>query len=328
VYFSCFEFILNARAADRKNGTFLCYKQYRIMQPVARYREFDPCPPLRGYVRCFFTFSVPAGTCQPHRPIRRERLYRAPESYTTPLFADSHVSLSFTFGIGYRVDGLWSQAEAGYCGHVIGPMSAAHAASHGDRIVQVGAYLRPARAKCFFATPAGELTDRILPLSGIWGKWAVSLETSLGEAGNDEQRVNQLERALLQRLRFSPDHRFTIDLPALAAFVHQRRGAVTVAGLADSAGVSRQHLARIFREELGLPPKLFCRLARFRAALACAARNGKDDGAGLAAELGYADQSHMIAEFREFSGLTPKPLMLRQRVHPFMDLSGHSAETI
>jgi AraC-like DNA-binding protein len=87
-----------------------------------------------------------------------------------------------------------------------------------------------------------------------------------------------------------------VDLPALVALVRQRRGAVNVAELADSAGVSRQHLARIFQEEAGIPPKLFCRLARFRAALACAGRHVNDDGAGLAAELGYVDQSHMIAE--------------------------------
>jgi AraC-like DNA-binding protein len=298
-----------------------------MMQPIARYREFDPCPPLRDYVRCFFTFTMPAEADEPRRPIRRELLHRAPGSYTTPLFADSQVSISFSFGAGYRVDGLWGQAEAKHCGHVIGPMSAAHPAAHGERIVEIGAYFRPVRARCFLETPARELTDRILPLSDFWGTSSVSLETRIAEARSDEQRVNQLERALLQRLSFSSGHRSAVDLPALAAFVHQSRGAVTVAELADSAGVSRQHLGRIFHEEVGMPPKLFCRLARFRAALACAARDGNDDGAGLAAELGYVDQSHMIAEFREFSGLTPKPLMLHQRVHPFMDLTARTAQT-
>jgi len=75
-----------------------------------------------------------------------------------------------------------------------------------------------------------------------------------------------------------------------------------------------------------LPPKLFCRLARFRAALACAGRELTDGSAGLAAELGYVDQSHMIAEFREFSGLTPKPLLLQQRIHPFTGVSEHRAK--
>lgn len=293
---------------------------------VARYREFDPCPPLRDYVRCFFTFAVPATVDEPRRAIRRERLFNAPgASYTTPLFADSHVSISFSFGSGYRVGGLWIQAEERNCGHVIGPMSAAHPAAHGERIIEVGAYFRPMRAKSFFAAAPRELADRILPLSDLWGQSA-SLETHIAEARCDEQRVDRLERALLQRLHVSPDRRFAVDLPALAAFVQQRRGIVTVAELADCTGVSRQHLGRIFHEEVGLPPKLFCRLARFRAALACAGRDVIDSGAGLAAELGYVDQSHMIAEFREFSGLTPKPLLLQQRIHPFTGVPAHIAD--
>jgi AraC-like DNA-binding protein len=301
--------------------------QTEVMQPVARYREFDPCPPLRDYVRCFFTFTVPAETDEPRRPIRRELLYCAPGSYTTPLFADSQVSISFSFGEGYRVDGLWDQAEAKHCGQVIGAMSAAHPAAHGERIIEVGAYFRPVRAKCFFGIPACELTDLILPLSDFWGASSESLETNIAEAKTDEQRVRQLERALLQRVTVSSGHRSAVNLDAMAEFVRQRRGAVNVAELADSAGVSRQHLRRIFQKEVGMPPKLFCRLARFRAALACVARHVTDDGAGLAAELGYVDQSHMIAEFREFSGLTPKPLMLHQRVHPFMDLTAVTDET-
>lgn len=289
------------------------------MQPAARYREFDPCPPLRAYVRCFFTFTAPAGRDQPQRPVRRELLFGAPGSYTTPLFADSQVSISFSFGSGYRVDGLW--ADSKHCGHIIGAMSAAHPAAHGEQIVEVGAYFRPAQAKRFFETPACELTDRILPLSDLWGAQGVSLETSIAEARNDEQRVRQLELTLIGRLRMSADRRCGVDLAALTDFVQQRRGAVSVVELAGSAGVSRQHLGRIFQEEVGMPPKLFCRLARFRAALTCAGRGAQDDAAELAADLGYADQSHMIAEFREFSGLTPRPLLLHQRVHPFMDLS-------
>ena len=291
------------------------------MQPLARYREFDPCPPLREYVHCFFTFTVPAGIDEPRRPIRRELLYGAPGSYTTPLFADSQVSISFSFGSGYRVEGLWGPAESRHCGHVIGAMSAAHPAAHGEPIVEVGAYFCAAQARHFVQIPACELTDRILPLSDLWGASAVSLENRIGEARSDDQRVRRLELALIERLGSAASHGSAVNVSALTAYVQQRRGTVSVVELADSAGVSRQHLRRIFQEEVGMPPKLFCRLARFRAALARAARDVKDDGAGLAAELGYADQSHMIAEFREFSGLTPKPLMLHQRVHPFMELS-------
>lgn len=41
--------------------------------------------------------------------------------------------------------------------------------------------------------------------------------------------------------------------------------------------------------------------------------------ARVAMELGYADQSHMIAEFREFSSLTPHMLATERWWHPFIE---------
>lgn len=279
-------------------------------------------------MRSFFTFTVPARVDVPRRAVRRERLFRTDESYTTPLFADSHVSLSFSFGSGYRVDGLWTQAEERNSGHVIGPMSAAHPAAHGDQVVEVGVYFRAVQANRFLPASAFELTDRILPLSDLWGREAISLESRLAAATCDDQLVNRLECALLRRLHGHPDRRVSVDLPALAAFVQQRHGMVTIAEVANQAGISRQHLRRIFCEGTGLSPKLFCRLARFRAALAFAAEGQRRNGAGIAAELGYVDQSHMIAEFREFSGLTPGSLLLQRLVHPFTGGSGDTGDTV
>jgi AraC-like DNA-binding protein len=85
--------------------------------------------------------------------------------------------------------------------------------------------------------------------------------------------------------------------------------------------VSRQHLTRVFRERVGVGPKLYCRLARFQAGLVYAGGGPAVDWAEAALDLGYADQSHMIAEFREFSSLTPQMLAARRWFHPFIERS-------
>ena len=89
--------------------------------------------------------------------------------------------------------------------------------------------------------------------------------------------------------------------------------------LADAAGVSRQHLTRVFRERIGVPPKLYCRLARFHSGLAFAGCGKNVNWAEAALDLGYADQSHMITEFREFSSLTPQTLASQKWFHPFIE---------
>ena len=89
--------------------------------------------------------------------------------------------------------------------------------------------------------------------------------------------------------------------------VERSGGRASIDSVASAAGVSRQHLARAFAYHVGVSPKIFARVVRFRRALALA---GGRDWAGLAAELGYFDQSHLIADFREFAGVTPVPFFL------------------
>ena len=93
---------------------------------------------------------------------------------------------------------------------------------------------------------------------------------------------------------------------------------MTVQRLADAAGVSRQHLRRMFQQMIGVSPKRYCRLARFQAGLIYAGAGPGVKWAEVAIELGYADQSHMIAEFRELTSLTPDALATRRWFHPFI----------
>ena len=81
------------------------------------------------------------------------------------------------------------------------------------------------------------------------------------------------------------------------------RGRVRVEGLADEVGWSRERLWSRFRSQLGITPKRAARLVRFdHAAHLLAAGHA---AAGVAAESGYVDQSHLHREVKEFAGLTP-----------------------
>lgn len=61
---------------------------------------------------------------------------------------------------------------------------------------------------------------------------------------------------------------------------------------------------RIFSTHSGLTPKLFAQICRVRAMLAAASSN-QDSWSRLAAEFGYVDQSHLIAEVHAIIGQTP-----------------------
>lgn len=86
-------------------------------------------------------------------------------------------------------------------------------------------------------------------------------------------------------------------------------GSLRVDALAAALGVSRQYLAAQFRDHVGLQPKLFARICRFRAARNAALANGPGrhghDWAALALDSGYFDQSHLIRDFHDFAGTSP-----------------------
>ncbi|SPF56177.1 conserved hypothetical protein [Candidatus Desulfosporosinus infrequens] len=81
-------------------------------------------------------------------------------------------------------------------------------------------------------------------------------------------------------------------------------GQVKVKELAEKTGYSLRYINRVFTDELGVPPKVFCKLMRFQHLL----NNFNDevpDLVKLASKLGYYDQSHMIKDFNECTNTTP-----------------------
>ena len=89
-----------------------------------------------------------------------------------------------------------------------------------------------------------------------------------------------------------------------------RRGASAprVATLARELGVSDRHLRRLVVAETGIAPRHFARIQRFHALLRAADLAGRPSWAALAAQHGYADQSHLIREVRDLAGVTPARL--------------------
>jgi len=88
-------------------------------------------------------------------------------------------------------------------------------------------------------------------------------------------------------------------------------GRVAVEALADEMCVSQKTLERIFKRNVGIPPKGFLRIIRFRALLKLIRESPAKDFSNLlqmAADLGYHDHAHLTHEFRKYAGLTPSEL--------------------
>jgi AraC-like DNA-binding protein len=175
----------------------------------------------------------------------------------------------------------------------------------------IGVTFRPGGARPFFDAPSDEFFGRDVPLDCVWGSDVPTLVARLQEAPTPSAKFALLEAALLARMtRPAPEHP-AVRL-ALATFERSRcAGAVRDVSL--DSGLSRRRLGQLFREQVGMPPKLYCRLRRFQDVVQQIARGGPVDWADVALAGGYSDQSHLAHDFREFSGITPGQYLAADR---------------
>jgi len=297
-------------------------------RPIAVYREYLPCSALQAHVYAFFSF-VPGPALSDRReskgplrtPARRPLLREVAfcnATFCSPQFADGHVSMVFELGRTCDADGRWNDAPMALRGTVTGPMTSVGRTEWSDRAEMIGVYFKAAGATAFVRVAVSELTDTAVTIHDLWGPMGAILASDLCEM-DEADRIDHLESVLLTRLAHAHRATGSVDVHGLAADILRQRGRVTVEAMARAAGVSRQHLTRAFRDRIGISPKLYCRLARFQSGLSYAGSQSRVDWAGAAADMGYADQSHMIAEFRQFSGLTPQALAAGRWFHPFIE---------
>lgn len=121
---------------------------------------------------------------------------------------------------------------------------------------------------------------------------------------NLETAVTLIENFLLSRVILGGNY----NISRLSAVVRHISNSVhtDIKGLADVACLSEKQFCRIFSENIGTTPKEFLRIIRLQRTLSILQHNPKIGFAQLSYECGYTDQSHMIKEFKLFSGYTPK----------------------
>ncbi|HKO47726.1 MAG TPA: helix-turn-helix transcriptional regulator [Polyangiaceae bacterium] len=177
----------------------------------------------------------------------------------------------------------------------------------GQRIVT--ARLRLDAANAVLGVPASAVAGSIVALEDLWGAPSTRrlLERFVG-ARDLLEAASILESAISARSAFADGQRARPPF-VLAAADRLGSGNASVNAIASDLGVSERHLRRVFREIVGLSPKTFAKVTRFRQALRAARKENHASWATIALDAGYYDQAHLISEFRTIAGVTPRALV-------------------
>jgi AraC-like DNA-binding protein len=178
-------------------------------------------------------------------------------------------------------------------------------------VYRMGVDFKPGGAYPFIGPPAGELRDAHLPLEALWGIRAVDdLRERLMYTQTAAERCQILEEVLRAQLVRPLAHHPAVTL-ALRAFAAAPRGP-TIAQVADQLGLSHTRFTAVFRNEVGLSPKQYCRVRRFYRVVARTWDEERPDWAQVALACGYYDQAHLCRDFQLFAGVSPG-VFLRDR---------------
>jgi len=254
------------------------------------YQEFQPSDGLRGIVLAYWVvvgegMSVPSPMILP----------------------DAYVEIVINFGdpvtlLGPAFTGLQPSRV------VVGLLDRAIRMQYGARARTFGIRLHAARAAHFLGVAAARLSNTVTPLNQL----APSCDAQLAQWVRNHPNLQSatarasLDTVLDEQRRRSPG----IDRLVVRAVdrLLGAEGPLTVVGLARELRVTPRHLHRRFVATVGAAPKRLERLARFARTWQLATMGPEATWTELAHANGYADQAHLVREFRTFGATPPAHL--------------------
>ena len=263
---------------------------------MTEYREYPLAPPLSEFVECVWTLTLSA----PRRTIDA-----APE----PVFPDGCVEVIVQLDERARSLRNSGRFELQPSAFLIGPLRGPLLLEPAGPMRTFGIRFRPGRAAPFLPFGVDRLAAAETAIEDAFGAAGSSLAEELGNATAGAERVEIASRFLLRRLGGGLARTARPSRPVAAAVRRMLGpGRVSISALARDSGWSVRQLERRFLSETGLTPRLLARIVRFQRvfrALGGGAPEAEADWVCVALDCGYADQAHLIRDFREFTGRTP-----------------------
>lgn len=152
-----------------------------------------------------------------------------------------------------------------------------------------------------------DLIDQKLPLEDVWMEKESRLLQRIREQKDFYQRIRIFleEYTKLENKREKPFGKIEL-LMTVKNMVYDSDGMIRVSEMAEKTGYSERYINKVFIEQMGFSPKMFCKIIQFQRSLEFLNYGAPDKMTEAAVYLGYYDQAQFIKNFRTYAGITPK----------------------
>ena len=195
---------------------------------------------------------------------------------------------------------------------VSGPRSEFFVIDTAGAMSTAGVHFKPGGAFPFFREPPSELSNQTVALECLWGRASARLRERLLMAPTPPQKFLVLEQCLLEQLAKPLERHPAVNF-AIQRIRRTPHGPVSQ--IVDAVGFSQRRFIQLFSDEVGLTPKLFCRVSRFQRVVRTVHPLDKVNLVEMALDCGYYDQAHFNHDFQEFAGITPTQYLEQKTPH-------------
>jgi AraC-like DNA-binding protein len=252
------------------------------------FREHQPPSYLKPYVRYYWTLELKS------LPVSQSSQRILAESFEFTFNLASPIEFINCDGQNKRISATG----------ITGPMSRPMKMRSTGPVRLFGICFRPGGGYPFFKYPAHELTNQSPDVDDLWGSQACELVDYIrNDCATTQSRIEAVNVHLKKRLQ-SKIREDSVTQKALD-IIESRKGSIAIEQLARRLDLSRRHLTRIFKERIGMSPKQLCRNIRFKHVYKLIEASSHPKWADVALTCGYCDQSHLINEFKYFTGSSP-----------------------
>jgi len=166
-----------------------------------------------------------------------------------------------------------------------------------------GVSFQPFAIPLLFNIPANALTNHNIEISDLLGNEGKILQDKIENCTTIEQRIDTIKtfvEAKLTKSNFETDKLVTV-----VKTIQAHKGNINIEKLSESYFLSQRQFERKVKVLTGFSPKTFAGIVRFEECINSAYLH-KLSLTELSLSVGYYDQSHMIRDFRKFTGKNPK----------------------
>lgn len=259
------------------------------------YREIRPSGDLEHFVECYWMVE--------------ERQAAAQEIS----FPDGTIDLVFSFGDGYTREALSDHRKFSVkTAALLGQSTSGRILSTGNNNNLLSIRFKPFGLYPLLGIPMNEITEESLTLQEVVKNWGQDLEQQVFAATTAVSRIQAIENFLNNKLRSGGGY---ID-PVVRAAVSEiliHRGNIRIESIYQKLCVSKSTLEAKFKTCVGLSPKELASIWRFNHAVVLQKQHVESSLTEVGYRASYFDQSHMIKDFRRYTGQAPRDFFAQQK---------------